>query len=196
NEDDFYGAADTLISKDKPVLHVANFSKMPVVISPGQVVGTARNPRTWLDKMNKYSKEQQQKINAHAHLIRTLAVPVKRDSSITTTVRSETKIASKAQKNETEPDDPLAEEPLEGGPKTAEAPGDPGGFPDEIDISPGVTAEQRKKLEEVVRRNSSAFGLDGRLGSYETKVEIPMKPGADPVSLPPFPVSPANREVI
>jgi hypothetical protein len=28
------------------------------------------------------------------------------------------------------------------------------------------------------------------------KVEIPMKPGAEPVSLPPFPVSPANREVI
>ncbi|KAJ6526373.1 hypothetical protein B0H19DRAFT_906723, partial [Mycena capillaripes] len=193
NEDDFYGAADTLISKDKPVLHVANFSKMPVVISPGQVVGTARNPRTWLQGCAGIQTGDLGLCLSNATL------HVKRDSSITTTVRSETKIASKAQKNETEPDDPLAEEPLEGGPKTAEAPGDPVSSDrllDEIDISPGVTAEQRKKLEEVVRRNSSAFGLDGRLGSYETKVEIPMKPGADPVSLPPFPVSPANREVI
>jgi ABC-type uncharacterized transport system substrate-binding protein len=44
NEDDFYGAADTLISKEKPVLHVANFSKMPVIISAGQVVDTQGAP--------------------------------------------------------------------------------------------------------------------------------------------------------
>jgi hypothetical protein len=65
-----------------------------------------------------------------------------------------------------------------------------------VDISPDITTEQRKLLEDVIVRNKAAFGIDGRLGNYEIQVEIPMKPGAEPVSLPPFPVSPANREVI
>jgi hypothetical protein len=35
NEDDIYGAADTLISRENPKVHVANFSKKPVIIAPG-----------------------------------------------------------------------------------------------------------------------------------------------------------------
>ncbi|KAK7059402.1 hypothetical protein R3P38DRAFT_3522434 [Favolaschia claudopus] len=149
NEDDFYGAADTLISKEKPVLHVANFSKMPVVITAGQVLGTARNPKSWLDKLNKFSPAQQQKINAHAHLIRTLVAEQSGESTVVDGAR--------AQRNATEPDDPLAEEPLEGGPKTAEVPPEPVSSAQlltEIDISPDVTPEQRKQLEEVLIRNT------------------------------------------
>ncbi|KAF7306872.1 TY3B-TY3B protein [Mycena indigotica] len=37
NADDLYGAPDSLISREKPVLHVANFSKAPVVIGVGQL---------------------------------------------------------------------------------------------------------------------------------------------------------------
>jgi hypothetical protein len=66
----------------------------------------------------------------------------------------------------------------------------------EVDISPDLTIEQRQELEAMILRNQIAFETDGRLGNYEVKVEIPMKPGSEPVSLPPFPVSPANREVI
>ncbi len=40
------------------------------------------------------------------------------------------------------------------------------------------------------------FGLDGRLGTHDARVEIKLKAEAQPVSLPPFPVSPANREVM
>lgn len=40
------------------------------------------------------------------------------------------------------------------------------------------------------------FGLDGRLGNFKEHIDIPLKPGAVPVSLPPFPVSPAKQEVI
>ena len=48
----------------------------------------------------------------------------------------------------------------------------------------------------MIFRNLSAFGLNGRLGSYPEHIDIPVKPGTEPVSLPPFPTSPANREVI
>jgi hypothetical protein len=47
-----------------------------------------------------------------------------------------------------------------------------------------------------VLKNSKAFGLDGRLGDYAAHIDITMKPNAEPVSLPPFHASPANREVI
>ena len=40
------------------------------------------------------------------------------------------------------------------------------------------------------------FGLEGRLGHYAEKVEIPLLPGTKPISIPPFQVSPANRKVI
>jgi hypothetical protein len=121
------------------------------------------------------------------------------NSSESLTARSITNISSKAQRNVTEPNDPLAEEPIEGGPKTAKAPPEnisSARLLEEIDISPDITSDQRQLLETIITRNSKAFGLDGRLGNYEVKVEIPMKPDAEPVSLPPFPVSPANREVI
>ena len=41
-----------------------------------------------------------------------------------------------------------------------------------------------------------AFSLNGRLGHYDAKVEIPMKEEVKPISLPPYPSSPANREVM
>ncbi|KAJ3898344.1 hypothetical protein F5879DRAFT_812740, partial [Lentinula edodes] len=114
-------------------------------------------------------------------------------------VHSEAQISSKAQRNATEEDDPLAEEPLEGGPKTAEV-----SFDDtvseqllsEIHISPDLTDSQRKAIEQVVHANSNTFGLDGHLGNHPAQVEIQMKPDAKPISLPPYSASPANHEVI
>ncbi|KAF7310112.1 TY3B-TY3B protein [Mycena indigotica] len=78
NADDLYGAADSLISSENPILHVANFSKAPVTISAGQILGVARNPSGWLDRMNQYSSEQQEQIHAHANLVRSLAEDVER----------------------------------------------------------------------------------------------------------------------
>ncbi|KAJ7210273.1 hypothetical protein B0H12DRAFT_965334, partial [Mycena haematopus] len=197
NEDQLYGSPDMLVSKDNPFLHVAIFSQLPVTVSAGQVLGIARNPKGWLDRMDKYSKENQTHIHAHAALMRSLVDLV--DSAETNVVRSITQISSKAQRNATEDDDPLAEEPVEGGPKTSEVPEDyiPGDtLLSEVDISPHLTPEQRQELEAMILRNKLAFGTDGRLGNYKIEVEIPMKLGSEPVSLPPFPVSPANREVI
>jgi hypothetical protein len=269
-----YGSPDMLISKDRPLLHVANFSSSPITISSGQVLGTARNPKGWLDRMDRYSKEKQNQINAHATLMRCLVneklisdeqvANVRRGEADSETsgptdevnqidqlsaifelpsnslntqakcehcshvqqpvtnfeddcpychagrhgtranlssniARSVTDISSKAQRNATEADDPLAEEPLEGGPKTSEVPEEsiPGNkLLSEVDISRDLTVTQRRELEAMILRNQLAFGIDGRLGNYEGKIDIPMKPGSEPVSLPPFPVSPANREVI
>ena len=66
----------------------------------------------------------------------------------------------------------------------------------QVNFSPDLTPEQRKELEEVVLKNKEAFGLDGRLGHYDAKVKIPLRPDAKEVSLPPFPVSPEKRAAI
>jgi len=65
-----------------------------------------------------------------------------------------------------------------------------------LDLSPDLTADQRHSVERVILRNLSAFRLNGQLGNYPEHVDIPVKPGTEPVSLPPFPTLPANREVI
>ncbi|KDR68033.1 hypothetical protein GALMADRAFT_23457, partial [Galerina marginata CBS 339.88] len=127
-------------------------------------------------------------------LIRNLAT--EREAKV---IRAETEITSKAQRNATEEDDPAATEPIEGGPKTSEVP--PDDIPrnkllSEVDISSALTKDQHRQLEAIVLSNEQAFGLDGRLGNYPSKVEIQMKPGTTPISLPPFPASPAKREII
>ncbi|KAJ7799169.1 hypothetical protein B0H14DRAFT_3491884 [Mycena olivaceomarginata] len=123
NSDDIYGSADTFISKPNPALHIVNFSDFPVIISEGQVLGTAHNPRTWLDKASKMSATRRKQAEAHANFIRKL-VEIQSSEAPTSsnTVRSDTKVSSKAHRNATGENDPDAEEPVEGGPKTAEAP--------------------------------------------------------------------------
>lgn len=96
-------------------------------------------------------------------------------------------------------EDALAEPPIEGGPKTAEGPEDTipsSRLLEELDINPEISADKKRRLQEVIARNELAFGLDDRLGHLDAKVQIPLKPGAKEISLPPFGTSPANREVI
>ncbi|KLO04778.1 hypothetical protein SCHPADRAFT_840218, partial [Schizopora paradoxa] len=97
--------------------------------------------------------------------------------------------------------DPPNSDSVEGGPKTAEAPPIPcesDQLLEEINFSPDLTPEQLKLLQEVVLKNSDAFGLNGKLGHYDkTFVEIPLKPNAQPISLPPFgSSSPEKRKVM
>ena len=67
---------------------------------------------------------------------------------------------------------------LSGGPKTAEVlDSDP--IPSstlllQINFSLDLTPDQRSKLEVVVLEHAEAFGLDGRLGHYDAKVQIPL----------------------
>jgi hypothetical protein len=99
NADDVFGSADSFITKDNLFLHIVNFSKSPVVISEGQLMGTSRNPNTWLDKEKTFSTVERAKIDTHCSLIKSLMEARLPDSSLanTKTVTSETEISSKAQ---------------------------------------------------------------------------------------------------
>ncbi|THU89897.1 hypothetical protein K435DRAFT_676979, partial [Dendrothele bispora CBS 962.96] len=116
------------------------------------------------------------------------------------TVRSESVITSKAHNNVSGGvNDSSATDPIEGDLKTAEVGLEEvssGQLIQEVNISPDLSPTQREKIEEVILRNCNAFGLDGRLVNHDAKVDIQLKPSSVPVSLPPYPVSLANQEVI
>jgi hypothetical protein len=59
-----------------------------------------------------------------------------------------------------------------------------------------IPVAQHAPLEEVLRRNTAAFGVGGRLGHVDTKVLIPLKPDTQPISMPMYRASPAKHEVI
>lgn len=66
----------------------------------------------------------------------------------------------------------------------------------EVDISPKLTQAQKIKLQELLECHEEAFGLEGRLGYYAEEVDIPLLPNTKPISIPPYQVSPANRDII
>ncbi|KZP27139.1 hypothetical protein FIBSPDRAFT_695017, partial [Athelia psychrophila] len=196
NTEDMYAAPDSFICRDHAKLHIANFSSSNITIRPGQILGTARNPRAWLDRKERYTEEEQQRMEAQAAMIRKIADI--RDPK-TLTVQSEAKEVFGDTPSWFLEEDALAEPPVEGGPKAAEVEEDyvdSANILKELDINPELPPEKRKQIEQAILKNQLAFGLDGRLGHLDARVQIPMKPGAKEVSLPPFPTSPAKREVM
>ena len=96
-------------------------------------------------------------------------------------------------------EDPLTKETLEGGPKTYEVSEEiisSNHLIEELDINPELPPVKRQQLEWVIQANQLSFSLDDQLGHLEVKVQIPLIPGTKPISLPPFPSSPAKREII
>ena len=73
NADDIYAPPDSLILKKNPYLHVANFSASTITVQVSQVLRKGHNPNSWLDRMGKYSPENQQKSQVHTQVIQTLA---------------------------------------------------------------------------------------------------------------------------
>ena len=188
------GIPDSLIDVTDPFLHISNFTDEPFVISEGQQLGQVRNPKNWLDREQEGNGEGKEAREAHASFIRNLV-----STWENLTVITNAEITSKAQRNATEENCPEAQEPINGGPKTLEVP--PESVPrhrllQEVDISSALKIEQRASIEAVILKHEQAFGLDGRLGNYEAKVDIQLKEGTQPISLAPFPASPAKREVI
>ena len=180
--EDFYGITDALVSRDNPKLHVNNFSSQPVTIHQGQLLGHARSPSNWLDRKSNISQEQLERCQSHAQIIRAIAEQNFGVDDV--------------------PIDPSPErdgEVVQGGPKTQEIP--PENIPEkqlleEVDTSPELNDSNKKALQKVVLTHKNAFGLDGRLGNYDAKVEINLRPGVKEISLPPYNASPAKREVI
>jgi len=166
---------DTLISWLNPFVRVDNFTDNPVKVPAGQSLGRSHNPNNWLVRHSSVADADYAKLIVHAALLRTLAEAQSFSHDIVSfqdqvnpvkiaAVRSHTSIQSKAQWNATEPDDPLATEPVEGGPKMAELPEDPvetGRILEVLDLSPDLTAEQRSSVERIILKNLSVFALDG-----------------------------------
>ncbi|KAF8580439.1 hypothetical protein K439DRAFT_1244363, partial [Ramaria rubella] len=97
--------------------------------------------------------------------------------------------------NQPESDGSIEEALENGGPKTQELPPElvtESRLIQEIDFSPDLL----QALHKIVQKHANAFGLDGRLGSYDAKVEINLRPGTKEISLPPYNASPAKREII
>ncbi|PBK88559.1 hypothetical protein ARMGADRAFT_901106, partial [Armillaria gallica] len=192
NARQIYGSPDTLISATDPFLHVANFSDTPVVIAKGWILGKVHNPRNWLDQGDEMERMRKEN-DVHMHLISTY---VQQKES---TVKGITQAIQSHIKGATESDDPASQPPVEGGPKTAEVPDDPimaAKLLDKLDLSSSLTDNQRCLLQKVILENQHAFGLDNCLGNNDARVEVRLKTDAQPVSLPPFPASPANRAVM
>ena len=123
NLEDIYAARDSLITKENPILQVSNFSTTAITIQVGQILGKARNPDNWLDQPNRHSEDALRQAEAHVKLIRKLAnirtpSPSSGFSVPTNTATSQTSEALKPHPVYYSKEDPLAEEPLEGGPKT------------------------------------------------------------------------------
>src|ERR1700683_1540369 len=204
NLEDVYSALDLLICKEDPALQVSNFSSMAVTVQVGQVLGRARNPDNWLDRCNKYSKDALQHMGTHAQLIRRLAAtrtpnPKLGVSVLSNTATSQAPAALQPLSSYHIEDDPLAKEPLEGGPKIYEVAEDSvsgSRLLEELDINPELPLGKRLCLQQVIASNQIAFGLDDRFGCLDARVQIFLVPGTKPISLPPFPSSPAKREVI
>ena len=180
--EDFYGITDALVSRNNPQLHVCNFSSQPVTIHQGQLLGHARNPNNWLDRTDKMDSKQLKACETYAGLIKALAqqnfeqVDPAADAIV-----------------------PESEGEVQGGPKTQETPMEEVSekqLLDELDYSPELNESDRKALQKIVVAHKNAFGLNGRLGNYNAKVEINLRPGVKEISLPPYNASPAKREII
>jgi len=94
--------------------------------------------------------------------------------------------------------DPLAEPPLEGGPKIYEVGEESVSSTrllEELDINLELP-QKRRQLEQVLTSNELTFGLDDRLGHLDARVQIPLVPNTKPISLPPFPTSPVKWEIM
>jgi len=66
-----------------------------------------------------------------------------------------------------------------------------------LDFNLKLSKHQRSQLEEVVKQNQKAFSLDRRIGEYsDIKYTIKLKDNAEPVSMPPYHVSPEKRKDI
>ena len=161
NSDDIYMPPDSLILKKNPHLHIVNFSASTIMVQIGQVLRKGHNPNSWLDCMEKYSPENQQKIHAHARVIRTLAETQTPDLGLgstkkVATVTRKVKDFLPTQKIDLEKEDVYSKAPVEGGPKVTELSEDlvdSKRLIEALDINPELLAVERDRIHEVIVKN-------------------------------------------
>ncbi len=190
-----YGCPEMIIQEKCPRIYISNFSKFPITIQKGEIVSYALCPEKTLAKRTDLTDQQCNTLEAHAQLIRSLDQAKQPSFNYG---RANVNKLTDMTKRIIENDRP-GETALEGGPKTAETPED---FTDEatflqqLDINPDLSEKERNILSHTILQRKNIFGIDGRLGNYPGEVEVLLKEGTKPISIPPFNASPEKRAII
>lgn len=157
---DLLAAPTTWINTDHPYLAIANPSPRPVYVRTGDIVGRLVNPET----LDKFTGEAATRAAAAADMIQTLAATrgfVRPETTVIGSTLREQDL-SKAANPPKATDDQLDSDD-QWGPKTTSVPepsprGELGSL---VNLGPNIPSEYRDKLAEVLRRNESAFRVDG-----------------------------------
>jgi hypothetical protein len=165
NQDNVYAVADCLIATAKPELQIANFSKRPITIQANQTLGIMDKSNKNMPRLETLSEHELTSCFNYALLVKAIAkkkaelIPVElKDLQEGEAIGPKT---AKLPSTETVPSERLIQE---------------------INFSETLSSKQRKELEKVVLKHEQAFGLDGRLGSHDTKVEIKLREGTKEIS--------------
>ena len=171
---------DSIITNRADCLHVTNDTDTPVHLDPSDSIGTIEN-EDYYDQEPSLDFDQ-------------LQVFFNFVNSVLKAREPEILEPEEQAYEDQQPDTSF-------GPKLAEVP-DPQEIPSQellssLNFNPKLSATQRIKLEQVIKRNSKAFSLDGRIGDYsDIKYKINLKEGVEPVSMPPYHASPEKRKDI
>jgi hypothetical protein len=172
-------------------LKIANTTSRAILLRSGELIGRLSKAKDSLKSADQVTKTELNLFSARAAQLATL-VP-----TLDTTPPADPDSALAPTEEELQPPD--LEESI-WGPKTSD-PGPDQIYPSDklreiVDVDPELEPSQREALYKVVESNQTAFGFDGRLGHYKTKVHIELMPGTKPISSAPYNASPAKRENI
>ncbi|HEX9613546.1 MAG TPA: reverse transcriptase domain-containing protein [Candidatus Bathyarchaeia archaeon] len=193
--DSFISAPHGLVILDETnssLIKMANTTNRTVLLRSGELIGRISRAEDSLKKINQASKAELDLFTTRAAQLAAL-VPILNAKPMTPEVNNVgLRTAEEVQTSE--------HEETNWGPKTTD-PGPDQIYPSDklretIDVDPELTSAQREALYKIVEDNQAAFGFDGRLGHYKTKVHIELVPGTKPISAPPYHASPAKREAI
>lgn len=159
-----------LISSQDPQIAVANPSSHPRFIRKGEVLATITNPSHYFDTPQ--DAKQWHEMSSKAEALAAIIAAASKDDAV---------------------------EAEEYGPKTAAMP-DPTIYPssdmrDLLDVG-SLPEHLQDEAWRMLASHEKAFGFDGQLGHYPSKVHIRTVDGQVPISVPMYGSSPAKRQVI
>jgi len=192
--DSFISALHGLVDLDDGGIgqvKIANTTKRAILLRSGELIGRLSKAKEALKSKEQISKEELGKFTARAAQLAVL---------VPTLNHAQPGVANSPSAPMDAELQPPAVAENTWGPKTSD-PGPDQVYPsdklrDIIDVDPELEPSQREALYKAVENNQAAFGFDGRLGHYKTKVHIELAPGTKPISSAPYYASPAKRELI
>ena len=174
------------------LVKMVNTTNKTILLRSGELIGQISRAEDSLKKTNQASKAELDLFTTKAAQLAAL-VPILNATPLTPEVNDiRLHVTEKAQSSENEE--------TNWGPKTTD-PGPDQIYPSDklqemIDVDLNLMSTQWEALYKIVEDNQVAFGFDGRLGHYKTKVHIELVPGTKHISAPPYHALPAKREVI